>query len=145
MRKLKLWHYILLAAATGVVPMTVLLLYVISTSVNKDINFGTQEMRGDTFQRPLEQLLDLFPRYQAAARQVLAGDDSANTSLTGLQQQIDEQLQTLSANYNGEMGRASEVHRCGTGCAETRQRAAFCGSGRLAKSQGCAAGGGCGG
>ena len=106
MRKLKLWHYILLAAATGVVPMTVLLLYVISTSVNKDINFGTQEMRGDTFQRPLEQLLDLFPRYQAAARQVLAGDDSANTSLTGLQQQIDEQLQTLSANYNGEMGRA---------------------------------------
>jgi hypothetical protein len=66
-----------LAAVVGVIPTTGILLFVISTSVNKDIAFGTQEMRGDAFQRPLEQLLDLFPRYQAAARKAQAGDDLA--------------------------------------------------------------------
>ena len=72
-RSLKLWHYILLAAVIGLLPMTGILLFVIGTSVNKDIDFGTQEMRGNTFQRPLEQLLDLFPRYEAAARKAQAG------------------------------------------------------------------------
>ena len=103
---MKLWHYILLAAAVGVLPMTGILMFVIGTSVNKDINFGAQEMRGDAFQRPLEQLLDLFPRYQAAARKAQAGDDSAKAGMADLQRQIDSQLQTLAASYNGELGQA---------------------------------------
>jgi len=103
---LKLWHYIVLAALTGVLPMTALLFFVIGTSVKKDIDFGTQEMRGNAFQRPLEELLDLFPRYEAAARQALAGDDSAKARMTDIQKQVDSQLETLSANYNGELGRA---------------------------------------
>ena len=103
---LKLWHYIVLAALTGVLPMTALLFFVIGTSVKKDIDFGTQEMRGNAFQRPLEELLDLFPRYEAAARQALAGDDSATARMTDIQKQVDSQLETLSANYNGELGRA---------------------------------------
>jgi hypothetical protein len=103
---LKLWHYILLAASVGVLPMTGIVLFVIGTSVTKDINFGTQEMRGDAFQRPLEQLLDLFPRYQAAARNALAGDESAKAGMADLQRQIDSQLETLAADYNGELGRA---------------------------------------
>jgi methyl-accepting chemotaxis protein len=105
-RSLKLWHYILLAAVIGVLPMTGILLFVISNSVNKDINFGSQEIRGNAFQRPLEQLLDLFPRYQAAARKAAAGDESAKTSMADLQQQIDAQLETLTANYNGKLGQA---------------------------------------
>jgi len=105
-RSFKLWQYILLAAMIGVLPMSGILLYVISTSVNKDVNFAAQEMRGNTFQRPLEQLLDLFPRYQATARQVLAGNEAAKTSLTELQQEIDLQMATLAANYNGELGQA---------------------------------------
>jgi hemerythrin-like metal-binding protein len=104
-RSLKLWHYIVLAAVVGVIPMTCILLFVIGTSVNKDIAFGTQEMRGDAFQRPLEQLLDLFPRYQAVARKVQAGDDSAKAGMADLQQQIDSQLQALAADYNGDLGR----------------------------------------
>ena len=103
---LKLWHYTLLAAMAGVLPMTGILLFVIGTSVNKDINFGLQEMKGDTFQRPLEQLLDLFPRYQAAARKALAGVESAKHDMADLQQQVDSQFEKLSANYNDELGRA---------------------------------------
>ena len=83
---MKLWHYILLAAAVGILPMTGIVSFVIGTSVNKDIAFGTQEMRGDAFQRPLEQLLDLFPRYQSAARKAQAGDDSAKAGMADLQQ-----------------------------------------------------------
>jgi hypothetical protein len=105
-RSLKLWHNILLAAVIGLLPMTGILLFVISTSVNKDIAFGTQEMRGDAFQRPLETLLDLFPRYEAAARKAQAGDEPAKTGLADLQRQIDSQFDTLAANYNGDLGRA---------------------------------------
>jgi len=105
MRSIKLWQYILLAAMIGVLPMTGILLFVISTSVNKDINFGLQEMKGDAFQRPLEQLLDLFPRYQAAAARALAGDESAKARMADVQQQIESQLETLSANYKGGLGR----------------------------------------
>ena len=105
-KQMKLWHYILLAAAVGILPMTGIVSFVIGTSVNKDIAFGTQEMRGDAFQRPLEQLLDLFPRYQSAARKAQAGDDSAKAGMADLQQQIDSQLQTLAVNYNGDLGRA---------------------------------------
>ena len=105
-RTLKLWHYVLLAAIVGVLPMTGILLFVIGTSVNKDINFGVQEMRGNAFQRPLTALLDLFPRYEAAARKAQAGDEAAKTELADLQKQIDAQFGTLTANYNGELGRA---------------------------------------
>jgi methyl-accepting chemotaxis protein len=103
-RSLELWHYILLAAIAGLLPMTGILLFVIGTSVNKDINFGLQEMRGNAFQRPLEELLDLFPRYEAAARKAQAGDESAKSGLTDLQRRIDSQFETLAANYNGELG-----------------------------------------
>ena len=105
-RSLKLWHYILLAAVIGLLPMTGILLFVIGTSVNKDINFGLQEMRGNAFQRPLEALLDLFPRYEAAARKAQAGDESAKAGLADLQRQMDSQFDTLAANYNGDLGRA---------------------------------------
>jgi len=105
-KQMKLWHYILLAAAVGVLPMTGIVMFVMGTSVNKDINFGAQEMRGDAFQRPLEQLLDLFPRYQAAARQAVAGDESVKAGLADLQPQIDSQLEALATIYNGELGQA---------------------------------------
>ena len=105
-RSLKLWHYILLTAVIGLLPMTAILMFVIGTSVNKDIAFGTQEMRGDAFQRPLEVLLDLFPRYEAAARKSQAGDESAKAELADLQRQMDSQFDTLAANYNGDLGHA---------------------------------------
>ena len=103
---LKLWHYILLSAAVGLLPMTVILLFVIGTSVNKDINFGLQEMRGNAFQRPVEALLDLLPRYAAAARKALAGDEGAKANMTDIQREMDLKFETLATNYQGELGRA---------------------------------------
>src|ERR1017187_10002768 len=86
----KLWHRIVLVALTGTVPLLAVTVFVISTSINKDIDFGLQEVKGDVFQRPVEQLLDLLPRHQAAARAALGGDASAKANLAQLQQQIDQ-------------------------------------------------------
>jgi hemerythrin-like metal-binding protein len=104
-RTLKLWHYIALTAAIAMLPLTGILVYVIGTSVNKEINFGALEKSGNAFQRPLEVLLDLIPQYEAAARKAQAGDISGKAEMANLQQQIDGQFNILSANYNGDLGR----------------------------------------
>jgi hypothetical protein len=106
MNSLKLRQYLQLAAAAGLIPMTCIVLYVMNSTGNKDINFTVQEMRGNTFQRPLEQLLDLLPRYEAAARKAQAGDSSAKTEMSGVQQQIDAHFDALTSIYNGDLGRA---------------------------------------
>jgi methyl-accepting chemotaxis protein len=92
-RLLKIWHYLALTATVGMLPMTCILFFLISTSVNKDIAFGVQEMRGNAFERDLEGLLNLLPQYAAA--------HSAE-----IQAQIDDEFQRLTADYNGELGRA---------------------------------------
>jgi len=46
--------------------MVAITLGVITISINKDIDFGRWESHGVAYQRPLQQLLDLVPRYGAA-------------------------------------------------------------------------------
>jgi hypothetical protein len=101
--KFKLWHRILLVAIAGTVPMVAITVYVISTSINKDIAFGEQEKRGNTYQRPLETLLNLVPQHQAAARRVLGGDADAKNQLSQLQHQIDDAFSELG-NVQRELG-----------------------------------------
>ena len=67
---------------------------------------GRQEIRGNTFQRPLEQLLDLLPRYEAAAQQALGGNASGRQEMSELQGRIESAFEALSANYNGKLGEA---------------------------------------
>jgi methyl-accepting chemotaxis protein len=97
---------IVFIALIGTLPLALISLWLLHNSINKSINFGEQELRGDAFQRPLEKLLDLTPRYEAAARKALAGDPSAKAEMADLQHQMDSQMETLSADYNGELGRA---------------------------------------
>ena len=75
-------------------------MYVIGTSINKDIAFGIQEMRGNAFQRPLEQLLDLLPRHEAAARKALAGDPGARGRLSEIENQIDLAFAALAVAHH---------------------------------------------
>src|SRR5665213_3592364 len=102
----KLWQRLLLVGLTGAVPLFIVSLVLIKLSYSSSINFAFQEQRGIAFLRPLEQLFDLFQRYQAAARQTLAGDDSAAQKLADLRQQIDKSMDLLAANYNGDLGQA---------------------------------------
>jgi len=104
-RNFKLWHRIALVALTGTVPMVLITVYVISTSINKDIAFGVQEMKGNTYQRPLEKLLNLLPQHQAVAREALAGETAAKNQLAQLQQQVDQAFGDLGV-VQRELGAA---------------------------------------
>jgi PAS domain S-box-containing protein len=102
----KLWQRLLLVALAGTVPLFIVSLVLITKSYSGRIDFIVQERRGIAFQRPLEQLLDLLPRYQAAARQSLAGDGAAAPILADLRQQIDRAVDLVAANYMGDQGQA---------------------------------------
>ena len=75
-RPMRLWHRIVLVALIGTLPLLAITVWVISVSINKDIDFGLQEEKGNAFQRPLEVLLDLLPRHQDTARKALASVSS---------------------------------------------------------------------
>jgi len=96
----KLWHRIALVGVTGIVPMLAVTIYVIGASINKDINFGSLEMSGNAYQRPLEQILDLLPRCQAAARRLIHGEASAQQDLATLQAEIDDAFRALGGIQN---------------------------------------------
>jgi methyl-accepting chemotaxis protein len=107
--KIKLWQRLVIVALTGVVPMLAITLFVISSSINKDINFGEQETRGNTYQRSLEKLLELFPQHEALARKALAGDAAANNQLAQVKEQIDHALGELD-NVQHALGAALKVN-----------------------------------
>jgi len=88
--ELKLWQRLLLVALTGTVPLFIVAVALINASYSGGIDSARQEKRGNAFQRPLEQLLDLVPRYQAAARQAVGGDSVALSQLAELRQHMDQ-------------------------------------------------------
>ena len=92
----KLSHWIVLVAVTGALPLLIVTLYIISASINSDIEFNAREVKGNAFQRPLSQLLDLLPRHDAAARRAASGDASAKSDLTQLAAKIDAVFNSLS-------------------------------------------------
>ena len=105
-KKLKLWQWIMVVAATGTVPLVIISAFLVHHSITQNIAFGEQEIRGDAFQRPLEQLLDLWPRYQAAARQALGGDEAGKQGMAEIQGQLEAAFAAVAANYNGKLGQA---------------------------------------
>jgi len=104
--ELKLWQRLLLVALTGTVPLFIVAVALINASYSGGIDSARQEKRGNAFQRPLEQLLDLVPRYQAAARQAVGGDSVALSQLAELRQQMDQAMNSLAVEYDGALGRA---------------------------------------
>ncbi|HEV2691792.1 MAG TPA: PAS domain S-box protein, partial [Verrucomicrobiae bacterium] len=93
------WQRLLLVGVIGAIPLFIVSLLLIQSSHSAGINFTLQEQRGIAFQRPLEQLLDLLPCYQA-------GGVPGRADPAAIQQQIDQSLAVLSADYRGEPGHA---------------------------------------
>ena len=107
---LKLWQRVVIVAVTSSLPLLVIASYLINVSVSKDIRFTRQEIHGNACLHPLERMLDLLSRHQAAARRVLAGDVAAKADLMETQRQIDEALAMLATNYHGEWGRLLKLN-----------------------------------
>ncbi len=109
-RTYKIWHRIMIVAVTGVVPLAAIALFVIGTSITKDIRFGRQELRGNAFQRSLETLLELLPQHEALARKTLGGDADAKAQMAQNEQKIDGALDAVAHVYNGDLGRALQFN-----------------------------------
>jgi len=96
-------------ALTGAVPLFIVSLTLIKGSYSEPIRFGEQEQRGNRLQRPLERLLDLLPRYQAAVARSLAAGGVPTQEPQVLAREIEQALAQLGNDYRGEPGRALEL------------------------------------
>jgi methyl-accepting chemotaxis protein len=90
----------------AMVPLTGIVLYLIVTSLNKDIEFGRSERLGVEYQRPLERLLELLPEH---ARLVRAG---AGPEVAAAKTAIDTAFADL-AEVDGRIGPALQFTPAG--------------------------------
>jgi len=103
---MKLWQRILLIGLIGTVPLFIVSVLMVNMAYRNASTFSLQEQYGIAFERPLEKLLALLPRYEETAREALAGDAAARSDLAAQQRQIDAAMTDLAAKYNGDLGHA---------------------------------------
>lgn len=84
-------------AALFVIPMGVMLGFMVH-NINKNvIEFARQELRGNEFQRPLEDILDAVQRHQLAVQRVLDGELAAASQVTQFAALADRAFDALDA------------------------------------------------
>jgi methyl-accepting chemotaxis protein len=77
-------------------------------NINKNvIDFARQELRGNEFQRPLEDILDAVQRHQLAVQRRADGDPAAASQITQFAAQADRAFDALAA-VNARHGAALE-------------------------------------
>src|ERR1700680_999718 len=74
-----------------------LMLYFFITGINANIHFAQLEKKGNEYQRPLEELLELIPQHGALALNAIAGEPQFREQLAKKQAQIDAAFGALEA------------------------------------------------
>jgi signal transduction histidine kinase len=92
--RLKVSQKLMLICIFFVMPDS-LMLYFFITGINANIDFAQLEKKGDEYQRPLEELLDLIPQHGALAAGALAGEPGLREKLAKKQAQIDAAFREL--------------------------------------------------
>ncbi len=83
-----------------------LMLYFFITGINANIEFAQLEKKGNEYQRPLEDLLELIPQHRMLAQTAGAGDPAIREQLAKKQAQIDaafNALETVDARLNADL------------------------------------------
>src|SRR4051812_16270703 len=104
-RQTRISHKLLLISLTYSLPIAVML-YLIITGINKDINFARMETLGNQYQHPLEQLLESIGRHQILAHEVLGANPAAHPQLAAEQEKIDKAftaLETVDRQIGAEL------------------------------------------
>lgn len=83
------------------------LFYFMLMGFSSDIAFARMELRGNSYQRPLERLLKLLPEHQRAATRALSGDPAARNEATAKAAEIDLAFTAL-AEADRAVGRQLE-------------------------------------
>jgi PAS domain S-box-containing protein len=102
---LKISQKLALISILFVMPDSVML-YLFITAINANIHFARLEQKGNEYQRPLEDLLELVPLHGQLALQALAGDPSAFAALPAKETQIDKTfgaLEEVDARIGGDL------------------------------------------
>jgi signal transduction histidine kinase len=94
--RLKVSQKLMLICIFFVMPDS-LMLYFFITSINENIHFAQLEKKGNEYQRPLEDLLELIPQHDALALNVIAGEPQSREQLTKKQTQIDAAFDAFEA------------------------------------------------
>lgn len=93
---LKVWQKLTLVSVFFMMLDAVILYHYIA-GINEHIHTAQLEKMGNTFQRPLEDLLELIPQYGALTRRVAHGQKSAWAPMVKSQEQIEAVLQSLES------------------------------------------------
>src|SRR5688500_25954 len=93
---LKVSQKLMLISVFFVMP-DALMLYLFITGINVNSEFARKELKGNQYQRPLEDLLELIPEHRLLAQRVRVGEAMADVELTRKQQQIDRAFDALEA------------------------------------------------
>jgi PAS domain S-box-containing protein len=94
--RLKVSQKLMLICIFFVMPDS-LMLYFFITGINANIRFAQLEQKGNEYQRPLEELLELIPQHGALAQTAAAGEPSSQEQLARKQAQIDAAFGALEA------------------------------------------------
>ena len=86
-----------LMSALFVLPMAVMLSFMVKNINDGFIDFARLELRGNEYQRPLEELLDTVQRHQLVVQRMADGDASLASQATQLQAQVDRNFEVLDA------------------------------------------------
>src|SRR5579872_5662093 len=79
------------------------MLYMFITGINSNIQFADLEKKGNQYQRPLEQLLELVPQHQVLAQRARNGDQQAANDLMNKQAAIETAFNSLM-NVDSQIG-----------------------------------------
>jgi methyl-accepting chemotaxis protein len=105
-KNIKVTGKIALMIAAVALPLIAATLFATIKGFNKDINFATQEMKGNAFQRPLAALLDALPRHQWLIEAAVAGNPGAKTELAKVQVEVDHlfaELELVNNQYGADL------------------------------------------
>jgi methyl-accepting chemotaxis protein len=83
-----------------------LMLYLFITGINGHIEFATMEKKGNAYQRPLEDLLELLPQHGLLAERAADGGPLLREQLARKQAQIEaafDQLETIDARIGTDL------------------------------------------
>lgn len=93
-QNLKVAQKLMLISIFFVLPDSVMFCFFI-TAINSNIDFAQMEQKGNAYQRPLEQLLELIPQHRRLAALARAGDPSAQAELATKRGQIESAFEEL--------------------------------------------------
>ena len=94
---LRISRKLALMSALFVLPMGVMLFHMVQNLNESVIDFARLELRGNEYQRPLEDLLDTVQRHQLAAQRTAEGDSAFASQAAQLQTQVDRHFEALAA------------------------------------------------